>query len=153
MKYLGGKSLPGEELRAKTLDFGEIYGAIGTVYPGTFNVFFGEDLELGVPTITTEKYDFWACEMATEGMIEREEPGLPGYIIRVSGENLPANFAEIVSPIHIRTALKKTNWPSFPIEIALKGVLNSSEVTDEKAKVGPDTRKRVRNPSGRAGSA
>ena len=150
MEYYAGKALPGEERRTFTLDYREIADAIGTVAAGTFNAFLYEDLELKAPPIITEHYALWPCELATEGMIRRDEPGIPGHIIRVRGESLPANFVEILSPVHIRTSLKKTNWPGFPIEVALKDVLNSSEVTDETKKVGSDAGKRVRNPSDRA---
>ena len=153
VKYCAGKALPGEEKRTFSLDYQEIAGAIGTVTAGTFNVFFHLDLDLGVPTLTTEHYDFWSVEVSTAGMIKRDEPGIPGYVIRVYGENNPPNFAEIVSPIHIRTALKKTNWPDFPIEVAFRDMLNSPEDTDNQVKIAPDARKRVRNPPNGADSA
>ena len=152
MKYFAGKTLPGEERRTFTLDYQEIAGAIGNVCAGTLNIFFHEDLDLGVPTVTTEHYDLWACDLATEGMIRRDEAPIAGFVIRVHGEDLPANFAEVLSKTHIRTSLKKTNWPSFPIELALKGVLNLPDETENQVKLGCDAAKRVRNASGRADS-
>lgn len=119
MKHYAGKALPGEELRTKTLDYREITETIGTVVPGTLNAFFDDDLELGPPAHFTEHYEFWPCEIATVGMIRRGEPSIPGHIIRVLGENFPPNFIEVLSPVHIRTSLKKTNFPAFPIEISL----------------------------------
>ena len=119
MKHYAGKALPGEEKRTFSLDYREIVEVIGPVIAGTLNLFFEDDLELGPPPHFTEHYEFWPCTLATEGMIRRDEPGYPGYVIRVLGENFPPNFAEVLSPIHLRTALKKTNFPAFPIEITL----------------------------------
>lgn len=118
--YHAGKALPGEERRTFTLDYREIADAIGTVTAGTLNVFFHLDLEIGPPAITTKHYQFWPCSVSTEGMIRRDEPGFPGWAIRVLGEKNPPNFIEVLSPIHIRTALKKTNWPDFPIEVGFE---------------------------------
>lgn len=120
MKYLPGKALPGCEERFSGLDYREIAEALGkSVCAGTFNVGLVDDLFPGDPEIETEHYQFWPCSVATSEMIERDEEGLPGWIIRVKGESLPDNLAEILSEFHLRTSLKKTNWPSFPIEIAL----------------------------------
>ncbi len=143
VKYCAGKALPGEERRAFTLDYKEIAEAVGTVTAGTLNVFFHLDLDIGAAFLTTEHYHFWPVTVSTKGMIERDEPGIPGWGIRVLGEKFPPNFIEILSPIHIRTALKKTNWPDFSIEVAFHDVLNSPEVVENQVNLGPNPRKRV----------
>ena len=118
MNYIPGKAMPGEELRAHTLDYREITELIGTVCAGTLNVLLDQDLPPRPPDHTTEHYKLWECKLSTAAMIEADEPGFPGWIIQVQGEHFPANFIEVLSPIHLRTALKKTNFPSFPIEVA-----------------------------------
>ena len=140
MSGFAGKALPGGELRGKELDFEEIEKAVNApIYPGTFNISLMEAIDFQAK-IVTERYSLVPCRLFTTGMIERDEPGIPGWVIRVNNESLPANFVEVVSPHHIRRLLKKTNWPSFPIEI----MLNSS---GEAAKVDTIPVPGVRNPS------
>lgn len=128
MKYHAGQALPGGEERTFSLDYREISEALGeSVTAGTLNVALVDDADLGPPDKVSAYYRFWACEIATEGMIERDEPGYPGWVIKVKGEGLPSNFVEILSPVHLRTALKKTNWPAFPVEIGLKKSIETPE--------------------------
>lgn len=125
MKYYAGQAIPGSEERFYSLDYGEIVAGLGkSVCAGTFNVALIDDPELGEPSIITEHYHFWGCVVATAEMIERDEEGIPGWIIKVLGENFPPNLVEIVSEIHLRTALKKVNWPAFPIEVGVSIVKN-----------------------------
>ena len=120
MRHYTGQALPGGEDRASTLDYGEIIGVLGQrVHVGTFNVDLVDDLYPGEPDLESDHYQFWRCWVSTAGMIEREEPGIAGWLIRVRGEDLPAHFVEVLSVDHIRTLLKKANWPAFPIEISL----------------------------------
>ncbi len=118
MNYIPGKAMPGEEKRAFSLDYREITEAIGTVTAGTLNILLDQDLTFGTPDHITEHYRLWECKLSTAGMIERDEPPFPAWIIQVKGEEFPANFIEVLSLTHLRTALKKTNFPSFPIEVA-----------------------------------
>ncbi len=119
-KYLAGKAIPGSEERTFNLNYAAIVDALGeSMVAGTFNIALDEDLEPGRPDIVAANYRFWRCEVATSGMIEKDEPGIPGYLIKVMGENYPSNLAEVLSHVHIRTALKMNNWPSFPVELSL----------------------------------
>jgi len=45
----------------------------------------------------------------------------------VTGENYPSNLAEVLSHVHIRTALKMNNWPSFPVELSLTESMEKEE--------------------------
>lgn len=119
MTHHPGKVFPGEEKRAFSLDYREISERIGDVIAGTINVVLDEDLSLGAPDAETEHYRFWKCKIADEQMIRDGEPEYPGWIIQIKGEEFPMNFVEILANVHIKTALKKTNWPSYPIEISL----------------------------------
>ncbi len=119
MKHHPGKVLPGEEKRTFSLDYREITERIGEVIAGTINVLLEEDLTLGQADAETENYRFWKCKIADEQMIADGEPEYDGWIIKVKGEDFPMNFVEILAKVHIRTALKKTNWPSYAIEISL----------------------------------
>jgi CTP-dependent riboflavin kinase len=120
VKYYPGQALPGSEERTFGLDYREISEALGkSVCAGTFNVGLIDDFDWGRPYIESENYLFWRCQVATEEMIERDEEGYAGWIILVRAEEQPANLVEILSPVHLRTALKKRNWPAFPIEIGI----------------------------------
>ena len=118
MTYYPGKVLPGEEKRSFSLDYREITERIGNVCAGTVNILLDSDLTLGEPDAATEHYRLWKCQISDEQMIRDGEPPYSGWIIKVRGESFPLHFIEVLADVHIRTALKKTNFPSYPIEIA-----------------------------------
>lgn len=120
MTYLPGKTYPGGEDRTFSLDYRQIADALGvSVMAGTLNIRIEGEVNLGEPDIVSEDYEFWNCSVSTSEMIERDKAAIPGFIFREKGSDLPDNFIEILSTIHIRTALEKINWPSFPIEVSI----------------------------------
>ena len=140
--YYAGKALPGGEQRSKELDYAQLNALLNAnIFPGTFNVSLITPISLGHPFKRSSKYGLWPCRVSTESMIARDQPGIQGWVIKVWREKLPTNFVEIISEIHIRERLKKTNWPAFSIEIML-------ESSKESAKLGQKPFRRVRNHSG-----
>ena len=118
--YYTGKALPGSETRADELaDSGLAHVLQTDLAPGTFNVMLTEAPPLGEPDAEHGPYRLWACQVSTAGMIERDEPPYPGWILRVVDEYLPSEFVEIISPVHLRTAMNCQHWPAFPVEVAL----------------------------------
>ena len=120
MRYYVGKAIPGEERRSETLDTEALSQALQeSLAPGTFNVSLTDTPDLGLPDLRVVPYSLWACRISTTSMIERDAEGLRGWIIRVDGEAFPSYFVEIIAPNHLRTAMKRQNFPTFPVEIAL----------------------------------
>lgn len=119
--YYAGQALPGMEIRSDALDQFALNRLTGErLMSGTFNVSLMESPRLGPSKLTVGQYHLWPCKVAITGMVEREEAGIPGWVLRIDGEHLPDNFVEIISAQHLRTALKKVNWPAFAVEVALK---------------------------------
>lgn len=120
MKFFAGKAQPGSETRAVELAKTGLGHYLGVkLAPGTFNVSLMDDPNLGDTWLKWALYKLWPCEVATPDMVRRDEPGLPGWVIRVDAERLPGYFVEIISPHHLRTELKMGKWPSFPVEVGL----------------------------------
>lgn len=120
MIHYAGQAIPGSEERSRTLDHAMLESALDvSIAPGTFNVSLMADIELGNPTVLVGDYTLWPCTVSTSGMIERNETGVPGWVIRDARECVPGNFVEVISAFHVRSALKMDKWPAFPVEISL----------------------------------
>ncbi len=120
-RYFAGKAQPGSETRADELkNTGLGWRLREKLCPGTFNVALMETPSIGEPDLIVGPYRLWECRVATLGMVERNELGIPGWVIRAEDEHLPGHFVEVISPHCIRKALKMENWPAFPVEIELE---------------------------------
>lgn len=120
MIYYAGQAIPGNEQRAQTLNMGALSLATqDELVAGTLNVVLLASPELGRLDLRIPPYHLWPCQIASEEMIRDEVEGYSGWVIRVDGEPIIDHFLEVIAPIHLRTAMKRQNWPSFPVEVAL----------------------------------
>lgn len=120
MRYYAGKAQTGSETRALELADTGLGRRLGVrLSPGTFNIALMESPVLGDPDFRHGPYACWRCAVSTRSMIERDEEGFQGWVLRVDGERLPDHFVEVISQTHLRTALNMEHWPSFPVELAL----------------------------------
>ena len=121
LDYYAGKAMTGTEKRGRELDYDEMGLLLsGPVYPGTFNVQLTDVLPLHKMTPQRiNSYCLYICGVSTSKMIRNGDLAVPGWVIRVDGEQLPGHFVEIVSIFNLRKELKMEKWPSFAVEIGL----------------------------------
>ena len=115
MARLKGQVLPGRERRATQVDWQALSIVLGVpLYRGTLNVF----LEDPLPDVPWEAWidgQYFTHPCWVPG-----PPRLNAWLFMTPEEDPPPpEFVEIIAPWGLREALRKQDFPSFPVELEI----------------------------------